>query len=354
MQALVLVLFLTGIGSGVWAEHATGFENNSVFCSSPGHCQDEDAALKSVFLQEKHFISQDLAPPTIHSHVQLNQHTRSAYKFEAESSKSQESGGNHMSAQRDHRKPFFWIHLHKAAGSSICVLSQENGEVLPVPNGNCNWRPDSNHKWLRMPAEQTPANCSQRLNLLIETRFTWSQIERPFDHNSMFCPPSFGYATALRDPIQSLESMLNFFDPFEPFNLLGRQQDVQCFLRGITESCPDNLSSAEDSLWIYFDNPMVRLLGGPEIMELPFGRVNSTHSDKVLELLSMFDLVVCAEELSSNATRNKFRTLLGWNRTATDHQNPSQKTLFLTDADEEVARNLNAHDYNIYNRFCQF
>lgn len=372
MQASVLALFLTVIGSGVWAEPGAGLgdqdEDAAFFLLQSATIRvadqkkrllknlDEDAALKSVFLQTKRFFSQDdLAPATMHSHVQLNQHARSA---EVVSSKSQEAGEGTTPSLRNHRKPFFWYHLHKSAGTNICQLAQENDEVIPslTPLSNCNWSPDDHHRWFRMlkqSGRDAPANCSQRLKLWNDTRFTWSQIERPFDLKAMFCPLSFSYATALRDPIQSLESMLSFFDPLEPRNQLERQKDVQCFLRGFTESCPDKLGHAEDSLWIYFDNPIVRLLGGPEIMELPLGGVNSSHSDKVLELLTMFDLVVCVDELDSNATQNRFRTILGWSSTVMgQHSMSSPKTLLLTDADKVVASNMNAHDYKVYNRYC--
>eukprot|EP00930_Biecheleria_cincta_P079341 TRINITY_DN6713_c0_g1_i1.p1 TRINITY_DN6713_c0_g1~~TRINITY_DN6713_c0_g1_i1.p1 ORF type:complete len:332 (+),score=33.80 TRINITY_DN6713_c0_g1_i1:122-997(+) len=268
--------------------------------------------------------------------------------------------------QRKHRKPYFWYHIHKAAGSTVCKLAEANHEILHAPSAmlNCNWIYDQNHQWVRrlLPTLDEVKNCSQRLEEWERTKFSWSLIERPFSHTAMFCPESFGYGVALRDPIKLLESMLNYVDPLE--SLFKSRDDqyeatpeqlVQCLLRNMQESCPYKLGQAENSVWMFFDNPVVRLLGGPEVMELPLGGVSSTHANKVLELLVKFDIVTIVEEMDSDASHKKFQDILGWNVTSlagrSRSNENSDKALLLTDAEKDIARDMNKHDYLVYNYF---
>jgi len=278
----------------------------------------------------------------------------------------EEDFGELSKISESRHKPFLWVHIHKAAGTTICELAKRNGEAVISPSLCCDWIPYDVYNYEYLIKELTfnglvkNISCAQRAHAWERGNFTWGHVEHDF-YDSDFCPHDFRYGVALRHPVRLVESMMNFFDPWE---LLNPLDDVrpdpnkikECALSGNENHCPGAWwSHTVDNLWMYFDNIMVRTLGGPEVMALPFGGVNSTHLDRVLGKLAKFEMVLLVEELASNSSQTAFRESLGWTHAQIIHRNSHNgtKRYFLTDAEQEVFKKVDKYDYELYNRFSK-
>merc|ERR1712048_1191666 len=93
-----------------------------------------------------------------------------------------------------------WVHIHKAAGTTMCALAKINGERVVKPNRNCNWDFDGS---IDILTTSTPS-CKGRADHFNKNGYTWGQIEREL-YDGAICP-DFDYGIMLRDPIKLRQS----------------------------------------------------------------------------------------------------------------------------------------------------
>jgi hypothetical protein len=263
-------------------------------------------------------------------------------------------------------KPVIWVHVHKSAGTIMCLLAQENGEAVVQPHANCNRVPfDDNHR-LQRDAEQASIghpdflSCAERGKHLGEQNYTWAQIERPIESHD-FCRKLFFYGIALRDPLDIAESILNYDDRAEigvrHLCNSNYKECLGCLESGDqTDQCKAHIADpSTENLWVYFDNFLVRNLGGKEIMNLPPGGVTSEHAELAIQTLNLFDLVTLVEDIRSPETHHIFEAKFGWSAakvSAQRIQDVYQKhTKTFSEEEKAVIHKRNEHDYRVYNHF---
>jgi hypothetical protein len=272
-------------------------------------------------------------------------------------------------ARAKHDKPVVWIHLHKVGGTAICNMAGSNGEIVISPSVNCNWLPSDDvhtvavERWTTSVIKlRSPISCDKRREILQNTGFTWSHIEREINEDDL-CPEDFHYATMLRDPVAHAQSMVNFmaaelqYAPHHYTDMDFTQYGVylNCFEAG-AETCP-NLSHPHPlALWIYFDNPVVRMLGGTDILRLPPMGITSSHAQMVIDRLSKFDAVFILEMIDFPDQHQRLTDTYGWlnfQALASGDNTDAVKKISFSDDEKARIQKLNMHDYAVYNHFKQ-
>lgn len=201
----------------------------------------------------------------------------------------------------------------------MCELARLNGErVQPGPccnNPTLDTGPVLPAKLREARLADHARYCTKRSELLRRRGTTWFQIERPLEPSDI-CNGTF-HGTLLRHPLKVASSQVRFVRA--PRKLY--QRHLYCVSHG-TKAC----NAAKDSghshcgrrfhcqkLWAFFDNFMVRSLGGHAIFDLPPGGVNRSHLHAVQKILERFDLVETVEKLSSGPELARaFRDHFGW------------------------------------------
>jgi len=277
--------------------------------------------------------------------------------------------------QKTYRKPVVWVHIHKSGGSTVCKAAQQNGEhTARGPfggRGNCNflsddwplegWNLQLAYQMLktaslgdlgavlyRGSAALKPPTCEERMQKVRTQNVTWMQIEREFNEGD-FCD-GFLYGTSLRDPAMLAQSLVNFEGIGAGYKKCLEQPAEHCAEKTVTQVTLPGLE-AKEPVWIYFDNFMVRVLCGHDVMMLPPGAINATHEKMALDILAKFDVVVRLEDFNDHATAKLFRETLGWSAPGVLHKDKNSVVHLITFSEEELMRykELNQHDYAVYN-----
>jgi hypothetical protein len=192
-----------------------------------------------------------------------------------------------------------------------------------------------------------------------EKAITWTAIERDFRHED-YCPAMFIYAAVVRDPLSLMESYLNFQATMSPprieyayHNASNLRKHISgCLLRG-TEKCHGSQSPTVITAFVHFDNYVVRVLGGSEVMRLPPNGINATHAKKALHMLNTFDTVVRLEDFGKPALNNIFQEAFGWHNFSILSQgdspiNSNEHEVRFSSEEREQLRKLNKYDYMLY------
>eukprot|EP00045_Choanoeca_perplexa_P015869 m.206251 g.206251 ORF g.206251 m.206251 type:complete len:287 (-) comp17101_c0_seq2:82-942(-) len=105
----------------------------------------------------------------------------------------------------------YYVHVHKAGGTSMCKTAQERNEVLPTPHWNCNGKGDD------VIARNGPGglfnkdwSCESRLDHNRKANVTYFQTETIFHPHNMACKDEFQYVITFRDPWKRLISHVRF------------------------------------------------------------------------------------------------------------------------------------------------
>jgi len=263
--------------------------------------------------------------------------------------------------QKPKRKPVVWIHIHKSGGSTVCEAARQNGEHT-ANFSNCNFLSDDYlvQGWNlqlvnnmmetaalggigdagllnRVSSAFKPLTCEERMQKVRAQSVTWMQIEREFNKGD-FCD-GFLYGISLRDPAMLAQSLVNY-------NGIGAGYK-KC-LEQPAEHCAEK---SKGPVWIYFDNFMVRVLGGHDVMMLPPGSINATHEKMALDILAKFHVVVRTEDFNKNAALELFRETFGWSAPDALRKHKNSEVNVVTFSEEELTiyKELNQHDYAIYN-----
>ena len=232
---------------------------------------------------------------------------------------------------RPPRKPVVWLHLHKAAGTWICVEAQAQREHLVRPEANCNPSQLQDGP-VSMGVQRHRLTCSMRANVYRQQGATWAHIEREVDREELSCRAHFTYGVALRDP----ESLMASVVTHARFNLTRLLPWLRVQVKpGATTTRPPrwrrpccglDLSASERRTcirecahahhghfsWQHFDNFVVRSLNGFSGYWVPPGMVNRTHFEHAKEVLAAFDIVLRTESLDTDYAQ--LVGLLGWQR----------------------------------------
>merc|ERR1719221_2293130 len=166
------------------------------------------------------------------------------------------------------RKPAVFLHIHKNAGSWMCDIAKSNNETTP---NNAVCVIVQHDSWAHRCNLPVHFSCPDRSSYVNRSNLSFHAIEREFRETD-YCPDTFLYATFVRDPIARMESFYWYDDGYkavETFNTYNRSKDrgLSCIVNG-TE-CPGADSPYPDTPFVHFDNYMIRILGGPEVMRLP-------------------------------------------------------------------------------------
>lgn len=253
-----------------------------------------------------------------------------------------------LKAPLQRAKPMMWIHIHKAAGTTMCWLAKQNGEKVVQPNENCNWvdqlrsTSDDVSEFMEVPK----VTCEDRAAYFFDNGFTWGQLERELYPGS-FCPDAFDYGIMLREPEELITS---FFD----FQLPHYHDFLRCL--GANNCDPISPGNVDHwmgrNAWIFMDNFVVRVLLGQEGMKVPIGGITLDHWQAAVDRLSKFRIVAFVEDLSKYATADMFKNKLSWHAgVLTTHANPTRDRANLTDDEIALIRNRTAYDKKLYDHF---
>lgn len=246
-------------------------------------------------------------------------------------------------------KPLLWVHIHKAAGSFMCMMAKRAGENIVVPNdGNCNWKLKDGYG---QSGRYTPA-CQERASYFQSHGFTYGQVERELKDSDVQCAAHFAFGVMLREPVDLMHSNLNF--NMKLFNGKGRQT-INEFRLMLNSPSKEYAGPHQWPEWKVLDNYQTRLLA--DAVDVPAGGVTMAHLNKARERLASFQVVARVEDLrqSGYAMFNS----LGWDGSSLARHiggprvNHQSHDVFSFTA-EEVAflRQVNHLDIQLHNQFA--
>jgi len=252
--------------------------------------------------------------------------------------------------QKTTRKPVVWLHVHKSAGSTICETARQNGENTALGDiGNCNLLSDDVMNLHRDDAALKPLTCAERRQQARAGSVTWMQIEREFNEGDL-CD-GFLYGTSLRDPAMLAQSLVNYYGVGAGYKKCLEKPAEHCAEKTVGHA-PEGLPFLDSSepVWLYFDNFLVRVLGGHDVMMLPPGAINASHQQMALDVLAKFDLAIRVEDLATNASVERFRDTFGWSQPELlmERENAQGHSVRFSAEELERYKDLNQHDFAVY------
>lgn len=280
------------------------------------------------------------------------------------------------------RKPVMYFHIHKSGGTTMCVQAVEKGERVVQPGLACgsaefhdygalgggdwevpkeayvlgDWYVDAVKAYILNYTTCAECNhtCADRVAMFGD-EYTWNSIERPLNSGDL-CFDDFVYVTIMRETISRLTSQLNY----EPFNRSGF---VSCLADAVESQnasayCPQNQIEqpaiiARDLGYVFFDNYVVRMLGGSHTLTLPPGGVNASHFAAAVAVLDRFDLVIPLEELNSERAHAALDSVLGWHPGEEERTRETEHVEHFTEQELESLRSINKFDIALYNHILQ-
>jgi len=251
--------------------------------------------------------------------------------------------------QKPRAKPVMWLHVHKAMGTMFHLQARANNEKIVEPSFNGNWwkhdTPSGHHGGL---------SCEKRINYFMNSGATWGQIEHTVADDEL-CHEGFNYGTFLRDPNELAISKASY-ERFLPNQTIA---SLQCLVqesvrksKACWEATPVRFGSKMAQLWMFFDNFLVRTLGGDEVWKLGAGQVTEVHAQRAIDRLSKFEAIVLKEDLISDAAAHHVARSFGWKTIMTQKPvNPSVHVTELNSTQAQMARHTNRFDYMVLEHF---
>ena len=220
--------------------------------------------------------------------------------------------------------PLFFIHLHKAAGTSFLQAAADHGllrgATQPADDG---WPAGADEACDQQPAKQR-ASMSKRCCLWREAARTrgiaicepghWLNRTQPsvcafgFDPRTDLCHGVLQYVCLVREPEArllshmcehslSVPAVLAALDPISP------EQQARCEVREPSPSCKRPATSQSSTTWPAgpgVDNYLVRSLGGRSAWTAPSGQINESHLAAAMKTVRDLDVVLRLEHLQSD------------------------------------------------------
>jgi len=243
-----------------------------------------------------------------------------------------------------------WVHIHKSMGTFIYWLALLNGENLVRPSFNGNWWPHDTPS-----GANKRVSCQDRSSWFDWSNATWGQIEHTIGDDDL-CHNQFNYGIFIRDPNDLAISKASF----ENYTANETLASLSCLLDATgdlnrAQGCNHAAHKKHDwRLWWFWDNFLVRTLGGEEIWSLPAGGVTEAHVQKVIARLSKFDAVLFMDDFDHT---EYLKSTIGWHpkhyTKAKRHKNKAKHVVELTDEQAEIARHTNRFDYMVLDHFRQ-
>lgn len=244
-----------------------------------------------------------------------------------------------------------WVHVSKSSGSSICKAAHENGEHVIAPACNCNyWEVDRARD---MNKTRDHISCRDRVELFRSHGVTWAQIEREVNENDL-CE-DIDYGIMIRDPKGLALSFANYeADKFGRSNLNADivSRHLNCVVsKGKGGTC-DGLAAfngehIQAPLYMFFDNYLVRVLGGIDTYRLPVGGVTKQHLNLVMQRLASFKKVLVSDDFKKDRF---WLDAFNWT-TAPKRERESSHTLVFSQEQLELMDKTMSHDLQIWNMF---
>jgi hypothetical protein len=247
-----------------------------------------------------------------------------------------------------HNKPVMWVHVHKSMGTFIYWLALLNKENLVRPSFNGNWWPHDTPS-----GANHGVSCQDRFSWFDWSNATWGQIEHTISDSDL-CHDHFNYGIFIRDPNELAISKASFenYTANETLVSLGCLQDTTGELN-ITDACNHAAHKKHNwRLWWFWDNFLVRTLGGEDVWSLPAGEVTEEHVQKVIARLLKFDAVLFMDDFEDT---DYLKSTIGWHpkhyKKAKRHKNKAKHVVELTDEQADMARHTNRFNYMVFDYF---
>lgn len=251
-----------------------------------------------------------------------------------------------------HRRPITFVHEHKAAGSLICAMAWRAGERIVSPSANCNEKSgfvnDDYHVRAAqyLPVRKRQPTCAERFSHMTLAGFTFSAIERELVEGDL-CPDEFHIVAFMREPLQRLESLMNFGEfQHQALNSYVPQGIITCIQQG---GCKDYTE------WEHFDNYFVRTMGGASAMRAPPGGIVQEHFEaaqammKKVHVMAPLECLFAGEKNSGyQDLHNKFLDVVGWDIEVSKKVNASPHVKQFTSKQIASLRELNRFDLKLY------
>mmetsp|Transcript_105871 Transcript_105871/g.284586 ORF Transcript_105871/g.284586 Transcript_105871/m.284586 type:complete len:250 (-) Transcript_105871:71-820(-) len=235
-----------------------------------------------------------------------------------------------------------WVHIHKSMGTSVYSLSEMSGENVVRLSFNGNWWPHDTPD-----GSKKPINCGKRNYDFVWSNAIWGQIENRHDDQGI-CHEDFNNGTLLRDPNECVISKASK----EAYSEVETIASLSC-LEVVPATDARNEASPTKKHWKlrrFWDNFLVRTLGGEEVWPLPAGGVTELRAQKVIERLSKFDAVLFVKDFEHKAY---LESAIGWNLEHYDkaYKRLSDHVVELTTEQDAQVRRTNMFDYIVLDHF---
>lgn len=193
-------------------------------------------------------------------------------------------------------KRILWQHITKCAGSFICSVLEHKGNVVK-PSRNCAWNEgdDDRYRSIASLSHREPENkCRKRYNYFVAHGYGSGLIEREINDDD-FCSDDFSYGTFVRDPLSQMVSWTNFASFFQ-------SHDVHKYIPQLKEAVRVGKNWTVGSNhgnvfgWEFYDNYIVRVLGGTETFNVPPGQITQEHLERAKRHLQQMDFIAVIEK----------------------------------------------------------
>ena len=260
------------------------------------------------------------------------------------------------------KRPIFFMHLHKVAGTTLCLLAVNNGhraagmkqddkdpKTKEKFGFNCNiLGDDPGHLGLGVQNQRSTfgqaeglMTCKLRRDKMVRQSWTFSAIERWIFPQEV-CPDQFIYMTCLRDPLARIKSAMKFH----------RRQTESKVLSWATKN-KFNAAAPIATGTPAVNNFYVRSFAGKAAYLKPLGDMNEQDLALATALINQFEIVLILEHFDRDLVQ--LQKLLGWNIKYLGQAKKSGsggKQISFTSAQETLIKQRNTLDYEFYSHAC--
>lgn len=273
------------------------------------------------------------------------------------------ANSSRSNATKKHKKPFMWVHTLNSGGSFVCAAAYMNQEKVIKPSDTCNWLKHDSGRGIVYPEKTT---CGERGGYVGKHEYTWGQVQRTLTDS--LCFQQFDYGFWMRDPLDLAEAEVNH----KSYSAADVKGNLACFNTTCytvlttpfldDETTPQwirNLGTPtvrindDVPLWMFFDNFVVRTLGGHAAFNTAPGNVTKEHFEFAKQRLGKFKVKLVMEKTLDSP--DILMKAMGWTKwpvtrsgeggVAQLHKKHSVK---LNMAQKSKIKAMNKYDYMLY------
>jgi hypothetical protein len=252
--------------------------------------------------------------------------------------------------------PMLFIHVHKAAGTTICRSAKRFETVPKETDTACNWvNPslgiDDCLNRISTKSSAGFARCEDRARYMHQNKYTYSSIERGLREDDVrdVCFNLFRFATFLREPAQLAisASAWDEFDLIETMEKRGKREGTQ-----IVEE--DMLQFPLLAPLLFVDNYVIRTFLGRVGREIPIGRVTADHAEQAIRLLERFLYVGIVEHMGDGRVARELNEKFKWQVEEVPKSNVHRNSYPTLNATIMSAlQEMTKHDRMVYDHFAR-